>query len=64
MKRKKVAPLLKKMEIGDQEEYPYRQFSSLKTTIERIQVETKDMKKPKKFSYKSLEKSIIVTRIP
>ena len=62
MKRKQVAPILKKMKVGEKEEYPYRQKDSVETTIARIQAATKDSKRPKKFSYKSLENTIQVTR--
>jgi len=55
---KPLAPLLKKMNIGDKEEYPFRRFTSVKTTIERVQTET-----GKRFSYKTLETTIEVTRV-
>ena len=58
MKNKAIAPILKKMKVGDKEEYQFRQYSSLRTTIERVQKETGMM-----FSIKSLEKTAEVTRI-
>ena len=62
MKKKVLAPILKKMKVGDKETYPLRRFSTIKTTIERVQKESK-----KKFSYRTIgddEKSQIeVTRV-
>ena len=56
--KKAIAPIMKLMNIGDKEEYPFRQYTSIKTTIERIQTET-----GKRFSYKTLDTTIEVTRV-
>jgi hypothetical protein len=60
--KKAISPILKKMNIGDIESYPYRKFTSIKTTIDRIQRETL-----KKFSYRTLgsgkDSKIEVTRV-
>jgi len=62
MENKPIAPLLKTIKVGDKAEYPMRRYSTIKTSIERVQKET-----GKKFSYRTVgsdEKSIIeVTRV-
>ena len=58
LKQKPIAPRLKEMEIGDQEDYPIARYSSLRTSVERIQ------KLRKKFSTKKKNDEIYtVTRI-
>jgi len=54
--KKPITPLLKKLKVGEKEEYPIRRGSSVETAIGRTQRETKNSKEPKMFSYRTIDK--------
>ena len=58
----KIAPILKALEVGDQQDYPSIRYISIRTTIDRIQKAT-DMKFSTRSLVENKEKIIRITRI-
>ena len=57
LEKRPIAPILRKMEIGDVEEYPRSQHQSLRSTVSEIHI-----MEGKKFTRKKSENGITVKR--
>lgn len=60
VKRRRLSPVLANMRVGDKEEFPVEQYSSIALTIQRLQ--TRMARSGAKWSQKKEGLSIIVER--
>ncbi|MFW5758489.1 MAG: hypothetical protein ACOCYO_07400 [Bacteroidota bacterium] len=56
-KKRPIAPVLKKMKVGDSEVYPLSQYSSVVSVKRRVNIQTGF-----NYSFKAKENCVIVTR--
>lgn len=62
-KKTRISPVLKALEIGDEQSYPASRAISIRSTIDRIQSSTEKKFSTKTFYNETKQKLVRVTRI-